>query len=182
MRRFDGGVVLVAALASFVLLACGSTGELPEPGDSSCERCLAEGGAWYPSGELCESSCVIADAACFTEQCPPPCDATCEGCFSQAACEQAACAWNVQDEWQRCVLPVEDPCEACLAGGGTWQPEAEECTTNCDIMDISCYTDACPGPCGERCGYCFTEEECRAVGCQWAVDAEAMWCSGTPAP
>jgi len=36
------------------------------------------------------------------------------------------------------------PCTTCLAGGGTWQPEAEECTVDCDIPDISCVTASCP--------------------------------------
>ncbi|MEE2780365.1 MAG: hypothetical protein VYE15_07570, partial [Myxococcota bacterium] len=40
--------------------------------------------------------------------------------------------------------PAMSPCWNCLMTGGTWQPEAEACTTNCDIQDISCYVDSCP--------------------------------------
>jgi hypothetical protein len=36
------------------------------------------------------------------------------------------------------------PCVTCLAGGGTWQSEADECTVDCDIPDISCLTAWCP--------------------------------------
>ena len=70
-----------------------------------------------------------------------------------------------------------DPCEACLAGGGTWQPEVSECTTNCDIADISCFTDSCPGTCQDDCAFCFGQGECEAAGCTWQQAAEAMWCT-----
>ena len=70
-----------------------------------------------------------------------------------------------------------DECTACIESGGTWQPEVEECTQNCDIMDISCYTDGCPGECEDSCGYCFGQQECEDQGCTWNQEAEAMWCS-----
>ncbi len=75
-----------------------------------------------------------------------------------------------------------DGCEACLASGGTWQPEADECTQGCDIQDISCFTDSCPGACAaDTCGSCFSPEACEGAGCTWSVAGEAMWCtSGTP--
>lgn len=69
-------------------------------------------------------------------------------------------------------------CEACLAGGGTWQPEASACTTDCDLMDISCFKDACPGACAaDNCGDCFSQDTCEGAGCTWNVRAEAMWCT-----
>ena len=75
------------------------------------------------------------------------------------------------------VVP-SDPCEACLASGGTWQPEEEECTTNCALQDISCYTDACPGECGgNECGLCLTQDKCEAAKCTWFAAAGGFWCA-----
>ena len=72
----------------------------------------------------------------------------------------------------------EDPCEACLASGGTWQPEANACTQNCAIMDISCYTSSCPEPCSAAsCGTCIGQEACEAAGCTWNMEGPAMWCN-----
>ena len=68
-------------------------------------------------------------------------------------------------------------CETCLAEGGTWQPEASECTEDCDLQDISCYTDECPGECEDNCAYCFGQGECEEQGCAWHQEAEAMWCT-----
>lgn len=80
------------------------------------------------------------------------------------------------------VGPIDDaqvdPCEACLASGGTWQPEANACTANCDIMDISCYSSSCPAPCApESCSTCIGSEECEAAGCQWNAQPPAFWCT-----
>ena len=72
---------------------------------------------------------------------------------------------------------VADPCEECLANGGTWQPPAG-CTQDCNIADLSCFTDACPEPCSaEACGSCFGQVECEAVGCTWNAEGPAMWCN-----
>lgn len=71
----------------------------------------------------------------------------------------------------------DDACGACLASGGTWQPEASMCTTDCDILDISCFRDTCPGECADDCGACFSQGECEAEGCTWRQEAEAMWCT-----
>jgi hypothetical protein len=60
-----------------------------------------------------------------------------------------------------------DPCEDCLASGGTWQPEANACTTNCAIQDISCYTDSCPECSMDSCGSFVTASECEAADCSW---------------
>ena len=69
-------------------------------------------------------------------------------------------------------------CEACIASGGTWQPEANACTEDCNIMDISCYTSSCPEPCSmESCGTCIGQEECEAMGCQWNAQPPAFWCN-----
>ena len=71
-----------------------------------------------------------------------------------------------------------DPCEACIASGGTWQPEANACTENCNIMDISCYTSSCPAPCSsESCGTCIGQEECEGMGCTWNAEPPAFWCN-----
>jgi hypothetical protein len=71
-------------------------------------------------------------------------------------------------------------CAACITQGGTWQPEANECTVGCAIMDISCYTDACPAACSDDCGGCFGETECKRAGCSWHQEQEAMWCTDKP--
>ena len=69
-------------------------------------------------------------------------------------------------------------CEACIASGGTWQPEANACTENCNIMDISCYTTSCPEPCSlESCGTCIGQAECEEMGCQWNAQPPAFWCN-----
>lgn len=70
-----------------------------------------------------------------------------------------------------------DPCEACLEAGGTWQPEVAECTRGCGIMDVSCYTESCPGACEDDCGNCFSPDACEAAGCTWRQEEEAMWCT-----
>jgi hypothetical protein len=70
------------------------------------------------------------------------------------------------------------PCEACLASGGTWQPEANACTSNCDIQDISCYTETCPEPCSSSsCSSCIGQEACEDAGCTWNQSGPAMWCN-----
>ncbi len=68
-------------------------------------------------------------------------------------------------------------CEDCLASGGTWQPEASECTKDCNVQDISCFRDTCPPACSESCDGCFSQTECEAATCQWNQEAEATWCS-----
>jgi hypothetical protein len=70
------------------------------------------------------------------------------------------------------------PCETCLSSGGTWQVEANTCTTDCNIQDISCFRDSCPGPCAaDSCGTCFSQGDCEAVDCTWRAEAEANWCT-----
>ncbi len=69
-------------------------------------------------------------------------------------------------------------CEDCLASGGTWQPEADACTSDCDLQDISCFRDDCPEPCGSgNCGGCFDATACNDAGCTWNQQGEAMWCT-----
>lgn len=82
-------------------------------------------------------------------------------------------------QWVACECADEQsPCEACLASGGTWQPEASACTQNCDLMDISCYTTSCPETCSaDSCGTCFGQEACEEAGCQWHAEGPAMWCT-----
>ena len=71
----------------------------------------------------------------------------------------------------------DSECEACLRSGGTWQ--GSTCTRDCALMDISCFRDACPGPCSaDDCGACDASAACEAAGCSWRIEAEAMWCSG----
>ena len=72
---------------------------------------------------------------------------------------------------------LTEECEECLASGGTWQPEIEECTVDCSAMDISCFTDECPGACEDDCSFCFSSADCEAAGCTWRTEAEAMWCT-----
>jgi hypothetical protein len=93
-----------------------------------------------------------------------------EGTAADAAVEDA--------EGEEDVVVEPDPCEACLASGGTWQPEANACTEACNIMDISCYTASCPAPCSlESCGTCIGQEECEEIGCQWNAQPPAFWCN-----
>jgi len=81
------------------------------------------------------------------------------------------CIWEEEIE-------ADMTCEACLQSGGTWQVEANACTTNCDIQDISCFRDACPAPCAaDSCGSCFNRSECEAVDCTWRGDGAPQWCS-----
>jgi hypothetical protein len=71
-----------------------------------------------------------------------------------------------------------DNCESCIAFGSTWQPEAGECTPNCDLQDISCFEDECPGACAEdECGNCFDQGSCQAASCTWNVAEEESWCA-----
>lgn len=73
---------------------------------------------------------------------------------------------------------MNEECEECLDSGGTWQPEAGECTQDCEIMDISCYTESCPGDCSDDCSYCFSSSDCEDAGCTWHAEGETMWCAG----
>jgi len=76
------------------------------------------------------------------------------------------------------TVPSSESCEACLSSGGTWQPEVEECTTNCDIQDISCFVDSCPEACApDACGNCFDETSCTEASCTWNQEGEAFWCT-----
>ena len=69
-------------------------------------------------------------------------------------------------------------CERCLESGGTWQPEANACTVNCDIQDISCFVDECPEPCGaDNCDGCFGQRDCEDAGCTWRQMQEFAFCS-----
>ena len=68
-------------------------------------------------------------------------------------------------------------CDECLSSGGTWQ--IDECTSNCAIQDISCYTDECPPPCSESCSGCFSESECTSAGCEWEWDEYSATCKDT---
>lgn len=70
-------------------------------------------------------------------------------------------------------------CQQCVSEGGTWQPEADQCTSNCDIQDISCFRDSCPEPCSADGCQCFSESECEGVGCRWTVEGEAAWCAAS---
>lgn len=66
-------------------------------------------------------------------------------------------------------------CEACLGQGGAWQEAL--CRPTCEIQDTSCYTEACPAPCGpESCGSCTSQSTCENAGCAWNQAEEAMWC------
>ena len=73
--------------------------------------------------------------------------------------------------------PEPSACEACIEEGGTWQPELNECTQNCSIADISCYTDTCPGDCFDACEFCFTSSECMDAVCVWNQEDGLGWCS-----
>lgn len=72
---------------------------------------------------------------------------------------------------------TNEECEECLDTGGTWQPEAGGCTENCAAMDVSCFTDECPGACEDDCSFCFSSADCEAAGCTWHAEDEAMWCT-----
>ena len=73
--------------------------------------------------------------------------------------------------------PTGSDCETCLASGGTWQPEVSECTANCDLADISCFEDECPGACeAGACDNCFSRSRCLDADCNWNTDQEAAWC------
>jgi hypothetical protein len=74
---------------------------------------------------------------------------------------------------------VTDPttCEACLDSGGTWQPEASSCTDDCDLQDISCFIEECPGACdADECENCFSQDDCETATCTWTQQDEAMSC------
>lgn len=71
-------------------------------------------------------------------------------------------------------------CEACLEKGGTWQPEADSCNRGCDLQDISCFRDTCPGACeAGACDNCFDQTTCEAASCVWNIENEAAWCNST---
>ena len=75
--------------------------------------------------------------------------------------------------------PVDpSSCLACLEDGGTWQPEVNECTDDCDIMDISCFVDSCPEACAaDNCGDCFDPTSCESATCTWNQEDELAWCN-----
>jgi hypothetical protein len=88
---------------------------------------------WACTKMACPGRCVpgeskTADDECNTCMCMPK-DITPSGTATTTDADTAT---------------TTSPCEQCLEEGGTWQPEANTCTTDCDIMDISCYTESCP--------------------------------------
>ncbi|MDP6942817.1 MAG: hypothetical protein QF464_01600 [Myxococcota bacterium] len=117
---------------------------------------------------------VVDTEADAVDECAPGSEQPC-------LCEDEVVGLQSCDEealWGPCECEEADPCEACLASGGTWQPEANMCTEDCDLMDISCYTSSCPAPCSaESCGTCFGPEECGDAGCQWNAEPPAFWCN-----
>jgi len=89
-------------------------------------------------------------------------------CGLLAGCDSDTASPNTPD--------TRAACQSCLDDGGTWQPEADECTQDCALMDISCYTDSCPEECSSSTCECFSQEACESAGCTWSVESEAMWC------
>ena len=71
-------------------------------------------------------------------------------------------------------IDATSDCAACLESGGTWQ--VVECTQNCDLQDISCFTDECPPPCEEDCSGCFSERDCIDAGCSWEWEEFGSTC------
>ena len=74
--------------------------------------------------------------------------------------------------------PIDNrACPACLDHGGTWRPEVQECTQDCAIMDISCFTDDCPEACSsDNCSDCFDQTSCETAQCAWRQEDEIAWC------
>src|SRR5690606_17119673 len=65
-------------------------------------------------------------------------------------------------------LADEDPCETCIANTGHWNPMSDTCDAESCLPDSECYSDACPGRCGEdNCSGCGRPDECWAAGCDW---------------
>lgn len=94
-----------------------------------------------------------------------------------SACSQVQTTDTSTQTTDTSTTTSPDACTQCLADGGTWQPEANECTENCAIQDISCFTESCPGSCEEDCAYCFDATSCEEAQCTWHQEAEAMWCT-----
>lgn len=94
------------------------------------------------------------------------CEDSCDGPSASGTCW---CDDSCADYGDCCSDKADhceaEGCEACLASGGTWQPEANACTDNCDLQDISCFTDSCPAP--SDC------EACLASGGTWQPEANA---------
>ncbi len=157
--------------------SCGDACQLCDPADPDCvetddiKTCSDSG--------ICESGpslCTPPYDPCGGKSCGDACqlcdpaDADCvetddiKACSADGTCESGPAVCNA------------DPCEQCLASGGTWQVGV--CTDNCDIADTWCYANECPGPCAsDNCGDCFTPSDCESNGCQWNQQAEAIWCS-----
>ncbi|MED5465824.1 MAG: EGF domain-containing protein [Myxococcota bacterium] len=131
-----------------------------EPGalglaEDGCNDCLCmETGEWYCNDTACSSSCVTGEEKTSPDGCNQC------GCSNnnQWYCTMRGCGGCTpgesrlaSDNCNTCMcVPKGAPsksdfaCAECLEGGGTWQPEAMSCTTNCEIMDISCYREVCP--------------------------------------
>lgn len=77
------------------------------------------------------------------------------------------------------VTEAPTTCEACLAQGGTWQPEAGACTENCALQDISCFEDECP----PAPGTCTSSADCPdGQMCSGPEGCDAAWTCGPARP
>lgn len=141
--------------ACFGQTACGSR-TCTDSADGLSLTCAAP----EPTPATCEpgSSFPSADG-CNTCSCPE------SGLLAEALCTLVPCALTT--------------CEACLADGMTWQPQASACTDDCNIQDISCFSEACPGLCEDGCANCFSPNTCESQGCTWSQFAEAGTCGDT---
>ncbi len=122
-------------------------------------------GACAAEGESTEHTRGGLDKADLIGSCSPnSCGDQAENgsCWCDSQCEGFGdCCSNAS------IVCELDACSACLADGGTWQPEAEACTADCDIQDISCFVDRCPDVPTEDC------DSCLASGGTWQPEAES---------
>ena len=67
-------------------------------------------------------------------------------------------------------MELAETCGECLDLGGTWQPQAEECTSDCSLQDLSCYVTSCPGVCEpDACHNCFDADSIVATTRRWRI-------------
>lgn len=98
-------------------------------------------------------------------------------CQSNAdCCGGLVCCVDCGENSGTCVAEV-DPCETCVASGGSFvMPNT--CDTTACVPDSTCFTDECPALCApDSCDGCGRSEECWAAGCEWMQVSESAFCA-----
>eukprot|EP00124_Ichthyophonus_hoferi_P003452 Ihof_evm5s299 gene=Ihof_evmTU5s299 len=106
---------------------------------------------WHPENKTCSVDCALKNVSCYRSQefCAGPAQEVTKPRPKRPFCY----GFNV--------------CSDCISEGCTWQPEAEQCTSNCQISGVSCLRDQCSGLPKKICNNATNCLSCLGQGCTW---------------